>query len=618
MILTSINAENFRKYTHLQLDNLPERGLVALVGGNESGKSSIGDIIQFGLFGRTEQLKPEETAKLIHWGTDKASVSLRLQHRGHEYRLVRSVDSAGNTAATLFSTEEETTLADTPETVERQLKALLGYYYGAFAKAFYWSQQNSRSSDGDSDNLRALAGLKEHANINQQLEREQQERLQTLDELEARRKHTARTIESLHLDQNQLPHLNNVVIDVQERQQHLALLGQKLDKAALAYPANLQRFQNVNQRSRKISHWTKLTLLVFLIALLVGAFLLFTPQWGSAVTDSLGDSLRDLLGRGAIRLASIAALVGAVLLLYGWYVDSRHLRPLQLQAKNLNEAMQESYQVCTQPVSRLLETNTTDYLVSKHLELPETSNRHADMASVPDWTKSAAQYQAKALYVHTAADTLNIGLDNRNKELAGYVDILKTDIETEQQHLQQQERLQKLLQQQESDIEHERREQVVNTTAIDLLQRDASHSIERFNQLVKTRCPALLQRFTQSHYKSLEILPDFSLKVRSEEKGDFLDFNEISTGTQRQVALAMRVALANALADATKADTQLLFLDEPFAFFDPERTDNTLHSLLETSKGSVSQIWLTAQTKPEGVKLAHLIHCPQGSSVLKA
>ena len=58
MIITSMIAENFRKYAHLQLDNLPDRGLIALTGGNESGKSSIGDAIQFGLFGHTDQVKP--------------------------------------------------------------------------------------------------------------------------------------------------------------------------------------------------------------------------------------------------------------------------------------------------------------------------------------------------------------------------------------------------------------------------------------------------------------------------------------------------------------------------------------------------------------------------------
>ena len=239
------------------------------------------------------------------------------------------------------------------------------------------------------------------------------------------------------------------------------------------------------------------------------------------------------------------------------------------------------------------------------------------MASIPSWTQEASQYKAKALYVHSAADTLNVGLANRNKEMAEYVDWLNADIHTAEQQLAHKAQLQALVTQQEDALEYEQRQQIVTATAMDLLKRDASHSIARFNQLVKTRCPELLQRFTQAHYKSLEITPEFSLKLLSEEKGDFLDFNEISTGTQRQVALAMRIALANALADATKTDKQMLFLDEPFAFFDPERTNNTLQSLTETSKGVISQIWLTAQTKPEGVKLAQEIHCAQGNTTLK-
>lgn len=618
MIITSIHAENFRKYTQLQLENLPGRGLLALVGGNESGKSSIGDAIQFGLFGHTDKVPADEAAKLIHWGADKASVALRLQHRGHEYRLVRSIDNAGNIAATLFSTEEETTLADTPEGVERQLKALLGYHYAAFAKAFYWSQQSNGKHDQDNDNLRALAGLKEHARISSQLEREQQERLITLEELETRRQHTRHTIDALHIDEGQLPHLNGIASDLEEHQQRLLLLGEKLDKESLAYPDNLQRFQKADQRNRKISRWTKITLLVFVLALLAGLFLMFTPAWGSRITASLSSGTQDFLGKGAIRLASVTALIGAFLLMYGWYMDVRHLRPLQKQARNLTDAMDNSHQICTQPVSRLLQTDSTDYLLAKHLDLPDASNDHTDMASVPDWKQAAGHYQAKSLYVHSAADTLNIGLGNRRQELANYLDMIRADIQTEQQHLQQRSQLRNLLHQQEQEQEHERREQVVASTAIDLLQRDASHSIERFNQLVKTRCPEFLQRYTQSHYKSLEILPDFSLKILSEEKGDFLDFNEISTGTQRQVTLAMRVALATAMADATKADMQMLFLDEPFAFFDPERAGDTLQSLLETSQGTLSQIWLTAQTKPDNVKLAQVIHCPQGSSVLKA
>ncbi|OQX11553.1 MAG: hypothetical protein BWK73_17420 [Thiothrix lacustris] len=617
MIITSIIADNFRKYAHLQLDNLPDQGLIALIGGNESGKSTIGDAIQFGLFGRTDQVPAEDAAKLIHWGANKASVALRLQHRGHEYRLIRSIDGDGNVAATLFSTEEEVTLADTPESVERQLKALFGYYYGAFSKAFYWGQQSSSTKDGDSDNLRAIAGLKEHANISAQLEREQQERVQTLKELDARRRHTANAVDTLHIDETQLPHFTTISADLQDRQQQLILMGQRLDKESLAYPNNLEAFQRVDSRNRQIGRWTLITLLVFLVALVVGLFLMFTPEWGNKLLNGVAASTLDFIGRSAIRLASVAALIGAVLLVYGWYVEMRHLRPLHHRAKHLRKAFEESYQACTQPLNRVLPTDSTDYLVGKHVEWPEASTTHPDMASIPAWTQEASQYKAKALYVHSAADTLNVGLANRNKEMAEYVDWLNADIHTAEQQLAHKAQLQALVTQQEDALEYEQRQQIVTATAMDLLKRDASHSIARFNQLVKTRCPELLQRFTQAHYKSLEITPEFSLKVLSEEKGDFLDFNEISTGTQRQVALAMRIALANALADATKTDKQMLFLDEPFAFFDPERTHNTLQSLTETSKGVISQIWLTAQTKPEGVKLAQEIHCAQGNTTLK-
>lgn len=42
MIVHKLRAENFLKYRHLSLDNLPPTGLVAISGANESGKSSIG------------------------------------------------------------------------------------------------------------------------------------------------------------------------------------------------------------------------------------------------------------------------------------------------------------------------------------------------------------------------------------------------------------------------------------------------------------------------------------------------------------------------------------------------------------------------------------------------
>ena len=186
MIITALKASDFRKYADLHLTQLPERGLIAVIGCNESGKSSIGDAIQFGLFGCTAQLDETQVNKLIRWGTEQTTVTLHLQHRGHAYHLIRSVNQAGDTMATLFSTEEGLTLADTPETVEHQLKALLGYNHKAFAQAFYWSQQTAQLPQGDNEQLLALAGLKEYANLSGQLQNENRERIQTIAQMNAR------------------------------------------------------------------------------------------------------------------------------------------------------------------------------------------------------------------------------------------------------------------------------------------------------------------------------------------------------------------------------------------------------------------------------------------------
>ena len=78
---------------------------------------------------------------------------------------------------------------------------------------------------------------------------------------------------------------------------------------------------------------------------------------------------------------------------------------------------------------------------------------------------------------------------------------------------------------------------------------------------------------------------------------------------QRQIALAMRVSLANTLAESTDIQCQFMFLDEPFAFFDPERTTATINRLYESTDGNLSQIWVTVQELPEGLDTAFMVNC---------
>ena len=98
-------------------------------------------------------------------------------------------------------------------------------------------------------------------------------------------------------------------------------------------------------------------------------------------------------------------------------------------------------------------------------------------------------------------------------------------------------------------------------------------------------------------------------RVLSEEKGDYLEFEEISAGTQRQITLAMRMSLANTLAASTDAGGQFIFLDEPFAFFDQERTTATINSLATSTAGNLSQVWVTVQDIPPGLNTAFTVDC---------
>jgi exonuclease SbcC len=53
---------------------------------------------------------------------------------------------------------------------------------------------------------------------------------------------------------------------------------------------------------------------------------------------------------------------------------------------------------------------------------------------------------------------------------------------------------------------------------------------------------------------------------------------------------------------------QFAFLDEPFAFFDEERTRHALEALDELSD-AISQIWIVSQTFPDGHEFAAEIKC---------
>ena len=97
MIISDISAQNVLKYEQLDASNLPQKGVIAIGGANESGKSTIGEIICFALFGRTFSLDFDELDKLIRWGENRCSVTLRFYlDGGDHYEIARFFDRDGN------------------------------------------------------------------------------------------------------------------------------------------------------------------------------------------------------------------------------------------------------------------------------------------------------------------------------------------------------------------------------------------------------------------------------------------------------------------------------------------------------------------------------------------
>jgi exonuclease SbcC len=144
--------------------------------------------------------------------------------------------------------------------------------------------------------------------------------------------------------------------------------------------------------------------------------------------------------------------------------------------------------------------------------------------------------------------------------------------------------------------------------AIELLAGASQHFSNKFNHDIRDLMSRTLPLFTQGRYEHLQIEPELGVRVFSNDKRDFLDMEEISSGTQRQIMLALRLAMAQKLMGRGVKGRQFAFLDEPFAFFDEERTRHALSALDELSD-AISQIWIVSQTFPEGHKFTAEIKC---------
>jgi exonuclease SbcC len=155
----------------------------------------------------------------------------------------------------------------------------------------------------------------------------------------------------------------------------------------------------------------------------------------------------------------------------------------------------------------------------------------------------------------------------------------------------------------------------VRQQAMELLAGAGRHLSQRFNRDLRDLVGRTLPLFTEGRYAHLKIDDELNVQVFSNEKRDFMQLEEISSGTQRQIMLAVRLALSQQLVDSVVGGQQFVFLDEPFAFFDQERTRSALSALPNLSD-EITQVWIVAQEFPAETEFDRFVQCARESDRL--
>ncbi len=605
MILADIVAENFLKYARLELHDLPASGVIAIAGVNESGKSSIGEVICFGLFGRTFSLGEGDLEKVIRWGEPTCSVTLEfLLADQTRYRITRTLDRDGNHGVRLFLLGgDEQLLARGQVEVEEAVYDLLGYGYDEFIESYYLAQREIIAPQPHSQAVKSMAGLSTLEYVAYELEQEIEQEHQSIDQLQARVSEQDETLNGLDLDPTALQELESEQQAVQTRQEQLQEDCKALESTFARYREMLpRRFAARRARGRA-------ALLRFLA--LIGA-LLCGVAWGMLgklpdhpYSQKLASTLSSYIPRWDTAQHLPWLLYGAAgfaLLFVLFWIRRASLgakvRRLGADAEALAEALEHALK---NPLGS---------------EVPQAAGDAMDRPEPDAMPARILAENISIIELEPAVAEIVEAMQSRSEEMRQQGIRLGMSLQKEHQRRDQAQQLesvrQDLLQQ---SADHSRRIEL-REQALALLAGASRNLSQQFNRDLGGSVSRTLPIFTHNNYQYLQIEDDLTVRVFSSQKRDFMDLEEISSGTQRQIMLALRLALAQVLNQRTEGGRQFIFLDEPFAFFDQERTRETLRALPKLDD-SLSQIWIVAQDFPAGEAFDLSVTCdPQRAELV--
>ncbi len=591
MIITGITAENLLKYGRLELDELPARGMIAVSGLNESGKSTIGETICFVLFGRTFSVEPDELDKVIRWGENDCRATLRFRlQEGAEYELERSLDRKGNHGVRLQREGEQEPMATGVRPVEEAVKRLLGYGFEEYVESFYLAQREITAPHPHSDAVKRMAGLSDLETVTDEFVREIELQQQMIEADVEGIAGVEDALTALDIREERMESLQQEREAAGSAEQEMRQHMDRLRSAADSYDEQVPMLPQL-ERKRYGSGLAAMLLLIVTVFTLV--------LW--ALFD---------LGSGAVKTALVFGLLAppllGLMLFYGQQINA-----LRRQAEQLAECVASGHRFAKgigehEPAANEVEHPGLDTsAASVELEtgeITELCQRIRTLEAKPeeviwalsrelDWMESGLQYCGER------------------------VQQLDSDLAEERERLEEAARLRQKREDLERNLSAHQQQVLLRERALELLTGAAQQLSQRFNRDLQDLVGRTLPLFTEGRYEHLQVDEALTVRAFSSEKRDFIDLEEVSSGTQRQIMLALRLALSQELVNRTAARDQFVFLDEPFAFFDAERTRSALRSLPELSD-QLGQIWIVAQQFPDDEPFALSIQCEREQDTL--
>jgi exonuclease SbcC len=637
MIITQVRAENFLKYAELEIGNLPTSGLIAVSGPNEAGKSTIGETICFALFGRTYSVKADAPVKLIRWGQPRCNVSVEFRARNNRsYRVSRYLDAEGTQGARLESLDDgETTIAKGAAHVAAALPDLTGFDYEEFVESFYLAQRELTTPHPHSHALMAMAGIAPLARIREELQQANGQDASANNDTGNQIAELETQIAELGVDNQRLPDLETTRTTVAEVQEEKSERLGQLQDVVTDYQEKFAAASEARSAKRRARLFAVLFLGV--AAVLWGGWAVLTQLPDSSVSQQLNAWLANTIPNWQperISMLLAAAVLATIVFVVSLAVGARHsgrLGELTGQADELarqlgltHESASAGIREPLENVARLVpatepeaESNPPDVHSS---EAAEATHSDPGELPLPDnvtaLCERVSRLDADTVEIKQAADGIGPALSDQSMTLRDKIALVDRAIGEEQQRLREAERLEAMLEG-HRDTHREREHRIrVRNMGMDLLASASRERSHKFNREVRSIAGGALPRFTEGRYQHLQIDENLTVRVFSNDKHDFMDFDEISSGTQRQIMLAVRLALSQELIQSTVGGAQFIFLDEPFAFFDEHRMLETLHAL-PTLSDELAQIWIIAQQLPEAAQVDAHIRCSQDAEGLR-